>query len=279
MAAAALAGCMIAPSVVNAQGNRNRLGGGYGIFGDGSNINGSYNGSASGNFGRNYSYGQSQVGNFASQAYSGSNIQPLSRYGLGANGSGNSVISPYLNLLRPGGAAVNYYGVVRPMQRQEAINGDWATSYKQAEKQGEEELRARQGLENGYQALVDWAQQYKQAEFEGEKEARRRAGENPEPEFRDWATSYKDQEIGGEAKAEKDRAKSKQRAANLRQAQALKQLEGELTGGGDTNRVVAPPSLASGLQSYHGPGVPSQFKSMTHYYPSQGQPIGRLGGR
>lgn len=279
IAAAALVGCVIAPPIANAQVNANRLGNsGYGIFGDGSSINGSYSGGAQGGFNRNYAYNQSQIGNYATQAYSGSYIQPLSRYGIGANGSGNSVISPYLNLLRPGNSAVNYYGIVRPQIRQEAINGDWATSFKQAERQGEEELRARQGLENNYQALVDWSQAYKQAELEGEKEARRRAGENPEPEFKDWATSYKDQEIQGEAKAEKDRARSKQRAANVRQAKALKELEGELAGS-DPNRAVAPPSLASGLQSYHGPGTASQFKSMTHYYPTQGQPIGRIGGR
>jgi hypothetical protein len=269
---------MIAPSIASAQVNANRLGNsGYGIFGDGSNINGSYNGSAQGNFGRNYSYNQSQVGNYASQAYSGSYIQPLSRYGLGANGSGgNSVISPYLNLLRPGSTAVNYYGIVRPQVRQEAINGDWATNFRQAEKLGEIELRARQGLETD---LVDWAFGHQQAFKEGEKEARRKAGENPEPEFGNWSSSYKDQEIAGEAKAEKDRARSKQRAANLRQAQALKELEGELAGGGDPNRNVAPPSLASGLQAYRGPGTASQFKSMTHYYPTQGQPVGRIGGR
>jgi hypothetical protein len=280
ISAAALAGCILLPSAAHAQLNSNRLGNsGYGIFGDGSNINGSYNGSASGNFNKNYSYNQSQIGNYATQAYSGSYIQPLSRYGLGANGSGNSVISPYLNLLRPGNTAVNYYGIVRPQVRQEAVNGDWATNFKQAERVGEEELRARQGLENNYQAFVDWSQAYKQAEFEGEKEARRRAGENPEPEFRDWATSYKDQELQGEAKVEKDRAKSKQRAANLRQAKELKELEGELAGNADPGRGVAQPSLASGLQSYHGPGYASQFKSMTHYYPSQGQPISRIGGR
>lgn len=279
--AAALAGCMLVPSAARAQVNANRLGNsGYGIFGDGSNINGSYNGSAHSNFNRNYAYNQSQIGNYATQAYSGSYIQPLGRFGVGANGTGgNSVISPYLNLLHSGNTAVNYYGVVRPQIRQEGINGDWATNFKQAERIGEEELRARQGLDNNNQSYIDWSLGYKQAEIEGEKEARRRAGENPEPEFRDWATSYKDQELQGEAKAEKDRAKSKQRAASLRQAKALKELEGELAGSGDPNRAVAPPSLASGLQSYHGPGYPSQFKSMTHYYPSQGQPISRIGGR
>jgi hypothetical protein len=281
LAAAALAGCCLVPAAAQAQTNNRGLGNnGYGIFGDGTNLNGVYNGTGSANtFRRNFAYNQNQIGNFTNSAYGGSYIAPLGAYGLSSNGTGtNSVISPYLNLLRPGGAAINYYGLVRPQIRQEAINGDWASSFKQAEKQGEDELRARQGLEANM-SNVDWSQGFKQAEFEGEKEARRRAGENPEPEFRDWASSYKDQEIQGEAKTEKDRAKSKQRAANLRQARALKALEGELAGSSDSSKNVAPPSLASGLQSYHGPGYPSQFKSMTHYYPSQGQPISRIGSR
>src|SRR5258708_32737999 len=104
LSAAVIASCIVLPSAAQAQSLQSKgLGnGGYGIFGDGSNINGSYNGSASGNgFGRNYAYSQSQVGNFAQQAYSGSYVQPLGRYGLGANGSGSN-LSPYLNLLRPG---------------------------------------------------------------------------------------------------------------------------------------------------------------------------------
>ncbi len=281
LTAAALAACFsMLPSVSQAQVvNPNGMGG-YGIFGDGSNINGVYNGAASSfSSNRNYAYNRSQIGNFSQGAYNGSYIAPLGRYGLSANGTGtNGALSPYLNLLRPGNAAINYYGLVRQAQRQEAINGDWATNFKQAERIGEEELRARQGLDVNM-SNVDWSQGYKQAEIEGEKEARRRAGENPEPEFKDWATSYKDQEIQGEAKAEKSRAKSKQRAANLRQARELKALEGELAGSSDASKNAALPSLASGLQSYHGPGYPSQFKSMTHYYPSQGAPISRIGGR
>ena len=39
-----------------------------------------------------------------------------------------------------------------------------------AERIGEEELRARQGLDNNNQSFVDWSLAYKQAEFEGEKE-------------------------------------------------------------------------------------------------------------
>ncbi len=281
LTAAALVSCIVLPSAARAQSQYNPIGGGYGIFGTGSNLAGVYTGPNTSNFGRNYNYTPSQIGNFVQAAYTGSNVQPLGLFGLGANGAGgnSSILSPYLNLLRPGSAAVNYYSGVRPALRQNAINGDWATNFKQAEKIGEEELRARQGLENAL-VNVDWSQGYKQAEQEGEKEARRRAGENPEPEFRDWATSYKDQEIQGEAKAEKDRMKSKQRAANLRQAKELKELEAELSAGGpaDQSKVIAPPSLAAGLQSYHGPGYASQFRSMTHFYPSQGLPIGRIGG-
>ena len=276
LTAAALAACFsMLPSVSQAQVVNPRGTGGYGIFGDGTSINGVYNGTGSSfSSNRNYAYNRSQIGNFSQGAYNGSYIAPLGRNGTGTNGA----LSPYLNLLRPGNAAINYYGLVRPMQRQEGINGDWATNFKQAEKLGEEELRARQGLDTN-QSNVDWSQGFKQAELEGEKEARRRAGENPEPEFRDWATSYKDQEIQGEAKADKDRAKSKQRAANLRQARELKALEGDLAGSSDTSKNAALPSLASGLQSYRGPLSSSQYKSMTHYYPSQGAPISRIGGR
>lgn len=242
MAAAALVSCIVLPSAARAQVRTNTaFGGGYGIFGGGSNLAGVYTGVPSTGFQRNYSYTQSQVGNFTQSAYTGSNIQPLGLYGLGANGAGgnSSILSPYLNLLRPGSAALNYYSGVRPALRQNAINGDWATNFKQAERIGEEELRAQQGLDNPLN-LVDWSKGYKEAEFEGEKEARRRAGENPEPEFRDWAVSYKDQELQGEAKAERDRMKSKQRAANLRQAKELKELEAELSAGSpaDQSKVV-----------------------------------------
>lgn len=63
--------------------------------------------------------------------------------------------------------------------------------------------------------------------------------------------------------------KSKQRAANLRQAKELKELEADLSAGGpaDQSKYVAPPSLAAGLQTYHGKGTASQFRSATHYYP------------
>jgi hypothetical protein len=283
LAAAALSSCFSLPVAAQAQligrGNGNS---GYGIFGDGTSLNGVYNGTGYANqFNRNFAYNQNQIGNFAQQTYSGSYVQPLGRFGLGPNGSagqGNSALSPYLSLLKTGNAAVNYYGLVRPQMRQGGVNGDWATNYKQAEKQGEEELRAQQGLDPNL-SQVDWSQGYKQAEFEGEREARRRAGENPEPEFRDWATSYKDQEIQGEAKAEKDRLKSKQRAANLRQARALKELEGDLSGTAtDVGKYVAPPTLAMGLQNSRGPLNASQFKSMRHFFPSQGLPISRIAG-
>jgi hypothetical protein len=278
IAAAALAGCMLLPSAVQAQTNPNPNGGlgngGYGIFGNGSNMAGVYSGAANNSyFGRNYNYNPSQIGNFVQSAYTGSYIQPLGLYGLGANGSGSN-LSPYLNLLRPGNAAVNYYSGVRPQAHQNNVNGDWATNYKYAERMGEEQLRALQGYDNNNYNNVDWALGYKEAMFEGEKEARRRAGENPEPEYRDWATSYKDQELAGEAKMDRDRSKSRQRAANLRQAKELKELEGELSA--DPNKQVSPPSLASGLQSYHGPGYPSQFKSYTHYYPNANA-AGRFG--
>jgi hypothetical protein len=286
LAAAALAACFFVPSAAQAQTNNRGLGNnGYGIFGDGSNHNGIYNGtSMNNNFRRNYSYSQSQIGNFVQGAYTGAYITPLGAYGLGANGTGGGgSLGPYMNILRYGSGGWgngNYANGGRGNYRGgDGWNGgDWATNFKQAERQGEEELRAQQGLDANL-ANVDWSQSYKQAEFEGEKEARRRAGENPEPEFRDWATSYKDQEIQGEAKMEKDRMKSKQRAANLRQANALKALEGELAGSSASSKNVAPPSLASGLQSYHGALFPSQFKSMTHYYPSQGLPVSRIGGR
>ncbi len=280
--AVALTGCCLLPGTVQAQTNNRGLGNaGYGIFGDGTNLNGIYNGTgAAGTFRRNYAYNQNQIGNFGS--YGGAYIAPLGAYGLGANGTGtNSVISPYLNLLRPGGLGLNggftgsggrggFYGG--------GTNGDWASSFREAERIGEEELRARQGFDGTNWTHVQWSLGYKQAEIEGEKEARRRAGENPEPEFRDWATSYKDQETQGAAKMEKDRSKSKQRAANLRQAKELAALEGELSGSSDSKNV-APPSLAMGLQSYHGPGYPSQIRALTHYYPSNGQPISRIGGR
>ena len=174
-----MASFLLLPSAAHLQSqssNRGLANGGYGIFGDGSNINGSYNGGSYANsFNRNYAYNPSQVGNYAQQAYSGSYIQPLGRYGIGANGGGSN-LSPYLNLLRPGNTAVNYYGLVRPQLRQEGINGDWATNFKQAEKLGEDELRARQGLDPN-QSNIDWSQGYKQAEIEGEKEARRRRRE------------------------------------------------------------------------------------------------------
>ena len=55
----------------------------------------------------------------------------------------------------------------------------------------------------------------------------------------------------------------------------LKDLEAELLA--DPNKQVSPPSLASGLQSYHGPGLASQFKSYTHYYPQGNAAANRFG--
>jgi hypothetical protein len=277
IAAAALASCLAVPGLSQAQSRGLTSFGntGYGIFGgDGSGLSGQYNGGYTASFGRNYAYSTDQYSNLANVANQGGNVQTLSRYGLGTSTYGNT-LSPYLNLLRGGGssAAVNYYGIVRPQIESQR---DWATAYKQAERQGENELRARQGLDNLTEQFQEWATQYKQAELEGEKQARIRNGEPGEAEYKDWASTYKDQEIKGEAKAEKDRSRSRQRAANLRQAQAMKELEAELTA--STSGPSVTPGLDSGLTQYQPPGTASQFRSMQHYYPTQGAPVSRIGG-
>jgi hypothetical protein len=266
-AAAALASCILLPSIVQAQNANGGLGNsGYGIFGNGNNLAGIYSGSANNNnFSRNFTYNPSQIGNYTQGAYTGSYVQPLGLYGLGANGNGNN-LNLNLNLGRFGSGSINSYAGLRQFN-QNSVNGDWATNYKQAERLGEEHERTLLGNgDDNFQNLIPWALGYKEAMFEGEKKARIRAGEEGEPEFRDWATSYKDQELKGEATAEKDRSKSKQRAATLRQARELKDLEAELSA--DPNKQVAQPSLALGLQGYHGPGYPSQIKSYTHFYPN-----------
>jgi hypothetical protein len=270
LAAAAFAVWLCFPGQSQAQ-SRGLGNGGTGMFGgDGSGLGGLYNSSAYGNR-RNYTFAQDPYAGAANQTSNSSYVQTLGNYGLGSSSFGTT-LSPYLNLLRSGGVVGNYVGNVRPQLNQQAQN--WATQYKLAERQGEEEMRSRQGV--GQQEVRDWASGYKLAEREGEKEARIRAGEEGEPEYKDWATSYKDQEIKGEAKAEKDRSRSKQRAANLEQAKALKELDAELSASAD--RSVLSPSLGSGLSTYHGPGYGSQFRTYTHFYPTQGGPVGRIGG-
>lgn len=267
---------LIVPGVSRAQmsyqasGNR-----GYGMFGQGSGLGGMYSGQYATQFSRGYVYNQDPNAGLAYQNSSGNSAYagPLGKFGLGT-GSYNNTISPYLNLLRPGSAAVNYYGIVRPMQQQQAF--DWGTSYKAAEKAREDELRASQGLDRGGMGNVDWSVGYRQAQIEGEKEARIRAGEPGDTEYRDWATSYRDLELRGETKADQNRSKSRQRAANLKQAQALRELDAELSAGG--NAPFVQPQLASGLQSFQGPQVPAAHRNYTHFYPSQGGPVGRLGG-
>ena len=265
-AAAALASCILLPSIVQAQNANGGLGNsGYGIFGNGNNLAGIYSGAANNNnFNRNYNYNPSQIGNFTQGAYTGSYVQPLGLFGVGANGSNNNS-SLNLNLGRYGNGTINLNVGLRNFN-QNVTTGNWATNYKQAERLGEERERTLLGNDDGNQDLIPWALGYKEAMFEGEKKARIRAGEEGEPEFRDWATSYKDQELKGEATAERDKSKSKQRAATVRQARELKDLEAELSA--DPNKQVAQPSLASGLQGYHGPGYPSQIKSYTHFYPN-----------
>ena len=276
VAAIAFAGFLAAPGLSQAQSrNLSSFGNtGYGIFGgETTGLSGQYNGGFASPFGRNFAYSTDQYANQANVANAGGFIQTLSKYGLGTSTYGTT-LSPYLNLIRGGGgnAAINYFGIVRPQIQEQR---DWASAYKQAERQGEEAQRLRQGLENANEQLRDWAVAFKQAEREGEKQARVRLGEPPDTDYREWASSYKDQELKGEAKAEKDKYKSKQKAANLRQAQALKELEAELSASGPGGTVT--PSLAEGLDTFHFPGTPSQFRALQHYYPSQGGPVSRIG--
>lgn len=230
---------------------------GLGIFGGQSAYGGqqNYSGfSSSRNF---YQFGQSSYSNI-SQAYSrGTNVQTF---------HGSSNVSPYINLMRSGNAAVNYYGSVRPQVEQQYR--DWATSYKLQERRAEEAEMRRRGYEDGERgAIVDWALDFKRREKEGEREARLRRGE-PDIDMGDWGDTYQEQMARGEAKANREKrgGGNSQKANDVRTAQRLKQLEAQM--GATAERNVPNPAILLGTDSFKGPGYPSHFRSYNHWYPT-----------
>src|SRR5205814_5011830 len=131
-----------------------------------------------------YRFGADPYTNISAyQGSRGATLEPFQR----------PTVSPYLSLLRPGNAAVNYYGAVKPQLQGEGQN--WASNYKIAELEGELQARARTGRDTN-KPYEDWATTFKLQEIEGEQQAKIARGEKADDAllYRDWASTYKEQE-------------------------------------------------------------------------------------
>lgn len=274
----ALAGSLALPATAMAQGSSN-----YGIFGNGTGQSGGFNNSgASGSFGRG-GFGQSGFSN-SSQMGMGGGIGGLGRTSALGAGSGN-VVSPYLNLLRPGngvaGAAINYYGLVRPQVRQDAINTQYSNNIQQADRMlTNQQQFIQQNLEPLLNPAEAPATSNLRTEPTNQPEPRRRVAtaskpNNADADFHDWASDFKDQSIVTDPRLSLD---SRQREAKLRQAKELKELEKELLGesNSSTDTTASAPSSAAqsrgrSISPFPGAtGLNSLRPTSNHYFPAQG---------
>ncbi len=256
IATAVLAGSLGLPAVVQAQvGIAGSGASNYGIFGGGTNT---------GAFGRSSGFGQSQSGGF-----SGASSSSFGRSALGAGAS--PTLSPYLNMLRPGSAAVNYYALVRPQVRQDAINTQTTTTMQQTDRQlADQQQRLRQEVDQTL-ANADLSSGDQKAGTAGQAKPRRRVNDEADADFHDWASDFRQSSQSG-AKSARD---SRQTEANLRRAKELKALEDELASDGST--TAAPASQTAGARQNNAPSSLSSYRSPNHYFPTPGVAANRLG--
>lgn len=271
LAISALAGSLALPATAVAQSSN------YGIFGNGTSQNGGFNSSgASGSFGRSGfgSSGQMGIGGGI-----GGGIGRTSAVGVG---SGN-VVSPYLNLLRPGtSTAVNYYALVRPQIRQDAINTQYSNNIQQADRMlSNQQQYIQQTLEPLLNPAEVPASSNLRTEPTTQPEPRRRMAtasktNNADADFHDWASDFKDQSGVTDPRSSLD---SRQREAKLRQAKELKELEKELLGesSSSTTDATSPaqssaaPLRGRSVSSFPGAtGLNSLRPTTNHYFPAQG---------
>ena len=256
---AALAGCLGLPTAAHAQ---NGGASNYGIFGGGTTGASAFGGSRSGGFGQSQGFGGQQ------QGFSGS----LGRSPALGGGS-SSVISPYLNLLRPGDAAINYYALVRPQIRQDALNTQYSTYQQQTDRtllEQQQRLRQQAAAEANLANIDLPTPTPTTPRSAPNAEARRPASDSTSAELRDWANSYKDQDSQSDLKSSNS-LQSRQRAASLRQAQELKALEAELAGSAAETSQNASNAASSSQpgQPYRAPVSGNQFRSPNHYFATQ----------
>jgi hypothetical protein len=265
---AALAGSLGLPVAVQAQvsngGSSN-----YGIFGGGTN-----NGSGSG-FGRSSGFGPNQSSGFGQQSFGGSTAGGFGR--SAAIGVGSSpTLSPYLNLLRPGSTAVNYYSGVRPQIHQDLVNTQNANSIQQTDRfLIDQQQRLRQTQDPNLANENSPLQGNRVAEPAVQTAQRRRVNDPADADFHDWASDFKGQTTQGDARTSMD---SRQRAANLRRAAELKALEKELEGNADSSTNPTPPAQTSGQQPNNVLINPNLLRPANHYYPTPGVTTSRVLG-
>ncbi len=261
LAAATLASCLSLPAAARAQFANGPAGSsGYGIFGGGT-------AGASGSFGRTSGFSQGGFGGSSSQGLGGAAAGGAGRSAVGI-GAGTTV-SPYLNMLRPGNAAVNYYSLVRPQVQQNAINTQSAMNFQQTDRLLlDQQQQARQGLDPAL-ANMDLTPGARRADPVAQADARRRAVDNvADPELRDFS--------GKKAQDTTGSTDSRQRDLNSRQARELKALEAELAANSDSSKAAAT-GQGTGAPPDRIPGTPYGFRPANHYFPTQGT-TNRLGG-
>jgi len=256
LAAATLASCLSLPAVATAQFGSPAGSSGYGIFGGGT-------AGASSSFGRSSGIGQGGFGG-SSQSFGGAAAaggMGRSAVGIGAG----TTVSPYLNMLRPGNAAVNYYSLVRPQVQQNAINTQYANNFQQTDRLLlEQQQQVRQTLDPSL-ANMDLQSAARRIDPAAQAAAQRRATDTgADPEIRDWS-----------GKADTGTSKdAKQREASARQARELKALEAELAANADSSKAST--GQGTGAPPDRIPGTPYGYRPANHYFPTQG--TNRLGG-
>lgn len=272
---AALAGFLGLPAAAHAQygGTSN-----YGIFGGGTTGAGAFGGSRSSGFGQSQGFGQG-IG----QGFGGSS---LGRSPALSGGSG-SVISPYLNLLRPGDTAINYYALVRPQIRQDALNTQYSTYQQQTDRmllEQQQRLRQQAAAEANL-ANLELGPTTNPAPTANPRnaanaEARRPVSDSTDAELRDWASRYRDPDGQSEPRPTNS-LQSRQRSASLRQARELKALEAELAGSAvDSNNQnsATASSQSQPPQPSRAAVIGNQFRSPNHYFTTQGATPNRPAG-
>lgn len=245
--AAAFASFLGLPVAVNAQvtngGSSN-----YGIFGGGTSQGGSgFGGSSSGQQG----FGNAAMGSFGRSS---------------TTAIGSPSISPYLNLTRPGNTAVNYYALVRPQVRQDAINTQVGTTIQQTDRllnSQQQAIRQDPYAANNDLSTNALPSNYRKPEPAAPAAQRRRGSDDADAGFNDWA-SGKDLGLTGEVRTAED---ARQRAAALRRAKELKALEDELSGNADSTTSATPPARTAAAQPTYPPGFAAPLKPANHYFP------------
>jgi len=272
--ASALAGSLVLPAAVMAQGSSN-----YGIFGNGAGQNTGFSNAGFGNSSAGRSgFGQGQSGFAGQQSFGGA----MGRSPAIGMGSGANVVSPYLNLLRPGSsAAVNYYALVRPQIRQDQINTQYSNNIQQADRMLQNQQQwLNQNVEpylNNTEAMPAIGRTPEPTTSQP-TEQRRRVTQNADTGFHDWATDFKDQGAPADSRS----MDSRQREAKARQARELKELEKELLGetppaGTSTTQAQTPTQQGQARTAPTFPAPVGLSRSANHYFPKQGGSSNRTG--